>query len=111
MRFPLRLGAALVAAAFVVAPVSAVAQASGGPAASPDPKGPPPRLANGKPSFSGIWATTRRADIMRSLDDHPSGHVPVPTDGRALIRSCRPPGTASRSGGGTAIRSSSKPAT
>lgn len=77
MRVPLRFGAALVAAAFVVAPVSVFAQASGGPAPAPDLQGPPPRLANGKPSFSGIWATTRRADITRSLDSHPTGHVPA----------------------------------
>src|SRR5690242_17578392 len=30
---------------------------------APDPKGPAPKLANGKPSFAGIWSTTRRADV------------------------------------------------
>jgi hypothetical protein len=30
---------------------------------SPDMKGPAPKLSNGKPNFSGIWSTTRRADV------------------------------------------------
>jgi len=29
----------------------------------PDPKGPAPKLANGKPSMAGLWSQTRRADI------------------------------------------------
>ena len=70
------LVALTVATAVLVTPLSAAAQASGGGRPAPDMKGPPPRLANGKPSFAGIWATTRRADITRRLDNHPTGHVP-----------------------------------
>jgi hypothetical protein len=29
----------------------------------PDPKGPPPKLSNGKPSIAGMWSQTRRADV------------------------------------------------
>jgi hypothetical protein len=39
-------------------------------------KRPAPRLPNGKPSMSGIWSTTRRADITRRLANQPTGHVP-----------------------------------
>jgi hypothetical protein len=70
------LVAATIATAVMVAPLAAAGQASGGGGPAPDMKGPTPRLANGKPSFAGIWATTRRADITRPLDNHPTGHVP-----------------------------------
>src|SRR5262245_12830957 len=47
----------------LLAPASASAQASGSGKPAPDMKGPAPRLPNGKPSFSGLWSTTRRADV------------------------------------------------
>jgi hypothetical protein len=39
----------------------------------PDPKGPTPRLPNGKPDLTGLWATTRRADITNPKVQE--GHV------------------------------------
>ncbi len=68
--------AALVLLAVVLVPGSADAQASGSGRPAPDMKGPPPRLPNGKPSFAGIWSTTRRSDITQRLNNHPTGHVP-----------------------------------
>jgi hypothetical protein len=70
------LVAAAVAVTFPVTSLAAGGQASGSGKPAPDAKGPAPRLANGKPSFAGIWSTTRRADITRPLNDHPTGHVP-----------------------------------
>ena len=49
--------------AILASPAPAIAQTSGSGKPAPDMKGPAPRLPNGKPSMSGIWATTRRADI------------------------------------------------
>ena len=70
------LAAAAVAGAVLLGQVSAARQAGGAARSAPDLNGPAPRLPNGKPSFAGIWATTRRADITRRLDAHPTGHVP-----------------------------------
>src|SRR5687768_5671471 len=70
------LAGAAIAAALVAVPLSAARQASGSGRPAPDMKGPAPRLANGKPSSAGIWATTHRVDITRPLNDHPTGHVP-----------------------------------
>jgi hypothetical protein len=52
----------MVSVALFAAPTPAAAQASGSGKPAPNMKGPAPRL-NGKPSFAGIWATTRRADV------------------------------------------------
>ncbi len=79
--------AAVAIAAMVVTPASVAGQApspsasaaqgaSGNGRPAPDMKGPAPRLPNGKPSMSGIWSTTRRADITRRLANQPTGHVP-----------------------------------
>jgi hypothetical protein len=57
------IAASVIAAAMLLAPLPAASQASGNGKPSPDFKGPAPRLPNGKPSFAGIWSTTRRADI------------------------------------------------
>ena len=70
------LCAAVATATLTITPLSAAWQASGSGRPAPDMKGPAPRLANGKPSFAGIWATTRRADITQRLANHPTGHVP-----------------------------------
>ena len=63
-------------AILALVPLHAGGQASGSGKPAPDMKGATPRLPNGKPSFAGIWATTRRADITRQLANHPTGHVP-----------------------------------
>src|SRR3954463_10148784 len=57
-------------------PLPGVSQASGSGKPKPDMNGPAPRLPNGRPSMSGIWSTTRRADITRRLPNQPTGHVP-----------------------------------
>ena len=48
--------------AILATPLTAFSQASGSGKPAPDMKGPAPRV-NGKPSFAGIWSTTRRADV------------------------------------------------
>ena len=63
-------------AILALVPLHAGGQASGSGKPAPDMKGATPRLPNGKPSFAGIWSTTRRADITRQLANHPTGHVP-----------------------------------
>jgi hypothetical protein len=75
--------AAAAIAAMVGVPVTVSGQgtsppsgASGNGKPAPDMTAPPPRLPNGKPSMSGIWSTTRRADITRRLANFPTGHVP-----------------------------------
>src|SRR4249920_1045077 len=62
----------LVSVALFAAPTPAAAQASGSGKPAPDMKGPAPQI-NGKPSFAGIWATTRRADVT---DKRIAGFVP-----------------------------------
>jgi hypothetical protein len=52
-----------VVVAVLASSATALAQASGSGKPEPDMKGSAPRLPNGKPSMSGIWSTTRRADI------------------------------------------------
>ena len=70
------LAVAALVSAIAIAPLSADQAASGSGRPAPDMKGPAPRLPNGKPSFAGIWSTTRRADITRRLNEHPTGHIP-----------------------------------
>jgi hypothetical protein len=67
---------ALAVATLALMPLTVRGQASGSGKPAPDMKGPAPRLPNGKPSFAGMWSTTRRADITRQLANHPTGHVP-----------------------------------
>lgn len=55
--------AIVLAVSVLCVPLQALAQASGSGKPAPDMKGPAPRMPNGKPSMSGIWATTRRADV------------------------------------------------
>src|SRR5436190_21607458 len=72
-RFKVKKYISVMAVAVVIAlsATSSFAQAQARPSypasdpkkPSPDMKGPAPKLQNGKPSFSGIWATTRRADV------------------------------------------------
>jgi hypothetical protein len=52
-----------LATSILYAPLPALPQASGSGKPAPNMKGPAPRLPNGKPSLSGLWSTTRRADI------------------------------------------------
>ena len=58
-----RFGKTLVLVAVLAAPAPVFSQASGSGKPAPDMNGPVPRLANGKPSFSGLWSTTRRSDV------------------------------------------------
>jgi hypothetical protein len=53
----------VVLLALMAAPMPGFSQSSGSGKPAPDLKGPPPRLPNGKPSFAGIWSTTRRANV------------------------------------------------
>ena len=56
----------LLLLSILAAPLPAFSQASGSGKPKPDMNGPAPRLPNGKPSLSGIWSTTRRADVTNN---------------------------------------------
>jgi hypothetical protein len=49
--------------ALLTASADVFSQASGSGKPAPDMRGPAPRMANGKPSFAGLWSTTRRSDV------------------------------------------------
>src|SRR5688572_32344729 len=52
----------LILVALASAPVTSQGRGAA-PKSGPDMKGPAPRLPNGKPSMTGVWDNTRRADV------------------------------------------------
>src|SRR5699024_9967993 len=72
----------LVLFALASAPVTSQRR-DASPKSSPDMKGPAPRLPNGKPSMTGVWDNTRRADVTNKAIPGFVNELPYTAWGRA----------------------------